>query len=39
MTIRTPAAEILAESGADIVTADSLDEAVEKAVELAGSAA
>ena len=33
------AAEILAESGADIVTADSLDEAVEKAVELAGSAA
>jgi len=33
------AAEILAESGADIVTAESLDEAVEKAVELAGSAA
>jgi succinyl-CoA synthetase beta subunit len=33
------AAEILAESGADIVTAESLDDAVEKAVELAGSAA
>ena len=33
------AAEILAESGADIVTAESLDEAVEKAVGLAGSAA
>jgi succinyl-CoA synthetase beta subunit len=33
------AAEILAESGADIVTAESLDDAVEKAVELAGSPA
>ena len=33
------AADILADSGADIVTAESLDEAVEKAVELAGSAA
>ena len=33
------AAEILAESGQDIVTAESLDEAVEKAVALAGSAA
>ncbi|MEX1296752.1 MAG: ATP-grasp domain-containing protein, partial [Candidatus Limnocylindrales bacterium] len=33
------AARILAESGADIVTAETLDEAVEKAVELAGSAA
>jgi succinyl-CoA synthetase beta subunit len=33
------AAEILADSGADIVTAASLDEAVEKAVELAGGAA
>jgi succinyl-CoA synthetase beta subunit len=33
------AADILADSGADIVTARSLDEAVEKAVELAGSAA
>ncbi len=33
------AAEILAASEADIVTAESLDEAVEKAVELAGSAA
>ncbi len=33
------AARILADSGADIVTAESLDEAVEKAVELAGSAA
>jgi succinyl-CoA synthetase beta subunit len=33
------AARILAESGADIVTADSLDQAVERAVELAGSAA
>ena len=33
------AAEILAESGADIATADWLDEAVEKAVELAGAAA
>ena len=32
------AAEILAASEADIVTADSLDEAVEKAVELAGNA-
>ena len=33
------AADILAESGGDIVTAESLDEAVEKAVALAGSAA
>ncbi len=33
------AARILAESGADIVTAESLDEAVEKAVALAGGAA
>jgi succinyl-CoA synthetase beta subunit len=33
------AARILAESGGDIVTAASLDDAVEKAVELAGSAA
>jgi succinyl-CoA synthetase beta subunit len=33
------AAEILAESGGDIVTAASLDEAVEKAVELAGNVA
>jgi succinyl-CoA synthetase beta subunit len=33
------AAEILAESGADVVTAESLDDAVEKAVELAGSPA
>ena len=33
------AARILAESGADIVTAASLDEAVEQAVRLAGSAA
>ncbi len=33
------AADILAESGADIVTAETLDEAVEKAVELAGSVA
>jgi succinyl-CoA synthetase beta subunit len=33
------AARILAESGADIVTADSLDEAVEQAVRLAGAAA
>jgi succinyl-CoA synthetase beta subunit len=33
------AAEILAESGADIVAAESLDDAVEKAVELAGSPA
>jgi succinyl-CoA synthetase beta subunit len=33
------AARILADSGADIVTADSLDEAVDKAVELAGAAA
>ena len=32
------AAEILEESGADIVTAESLDEAVEQAVALAGSA-
>ncbi len=33
------AAQILADSGADIVTAESLDDAVEKAVELAGGAA
>jgi len=33
------AADILAESGADIVTAETLDEAVEKAVGLAGGAA
>jgi succinyl-CoA synthetase beta subunit len=33
------AADILAESGADIVTAETLDEAVEKAVQLAGSVA
>ena len=33
------AARILAESGADIVTAESLDEAVETAVRLAGNAA
>ena len=33
------AAEILAEAGADMVTAESLDEAVEKAVTLARSAA
>jgi succinyl-CoA synthetase beta subunit len=33
------AADILEESGADIVTAESLDEAVEKAVKLAGSVA
>ena len=32
------AAQILAESDTDVLTADSLDEAVEKAVELAGSA-
>ena len=33
------AADILAESGGDIVTAESLDEAVEKAVQLAGASA
>jgi succinyl-CoA synthetase beta subunit len=33
------AADILEESGADIVTAESLDEAVERAVALAGGAA